>query len=38
MNGQAVEERWRRGLSIAEVAFYPVLVLVIMLLSVYVPA
>jgi type II secretory pathway component PulF len=38
MNQQAVQERRRRGLNIAEAAFYPVLVLVIMLLSVYVPA
>ena len=37
MNEQSVQE-WRgRGLNIAEVAFYSVLVLVIMLLSVYVP-
>jgi hypothetical protein len=38
MNQQSVQERRRRGLNIAEVAFYSVLVLVIMLLSVYVPA
>ena len=38
MDGQAIQE-WRgRGLNIAEVAFYSVLVLVVMLLSVYVPA
>jgi hypothetical protein len=37
MNEQAVQERGR-GLNIAEVAFYLVLVLVVMLLSVYVPA
>ena len=37
MNEQAVQER-DRGLNIAEVAFYSVLVLVVMLLSVYVPA
>jgi len=38
MNQQAVQERRRRGLNIAEVAFYSVLVLVIMLLSFYIPA
>ena len=38
MNQQAVQERRRRGLNIAEVAFYSALVLVIALLSVYVPA
>jgi hypothetical protein len=38
MNGQAIQERRGRGLNIAEVAFYSVLVLVVMLLSVYVPA
>jgi hypothetical protein len=38
MNEQAIQERQGRGLSIAEVAFYSVLVLVVMLLSVYVPA
>ena len=38
MNQQAVQE-WRRlGLNIAEVAFYSVLVVVITLVSVYVPA
>jgi hypothetical protein len=37
MNEQAVQER-RRGLNIAEVVFYSVLVLLVMLLSVYVPA
>jgi hypothetical protein len=38
MNEQAVQQRPGRGLDIAEVAFYSVLVLIIMLLSVYVPA
>ena len=38
MNQQAVQEWRRRGLNIAEVALYSGLVLVIMLLSVYVPA
>jgi hypothetical protein len=38
MNQQAVREWRRRGLNIAEVAFYSVLVLVILLLSFYVPA
>ena len=38
MNEQTVQEQPSRGLNIAEVAFYSVLVLVIMLLSVYVPA
>jgi hypothetical protein len=38
MNEQAIQERQGRGLNIAEVAFYSVLVLVVMLLSVYVPA
>jgi hypothetical protein len=38
MNGQAIQERRGRGLNIAEVAFCSVLVLVVMLLSVYVPA
>jgi hypothetical protein len=38
MNQQAVQEWRRRGRNIAEVAFYSVLVLVTMLLSVYVPA
>jgi hypothetical protein len=38
MNEQAIQERPGRGLNIAEVAFYSVLVLVVMLLSVYVPA
>jgi hypothetical protein len=37
MNQQAAQER-RRGLNIAEVAFYSVLVLVVMLLSFYIPA
>jgi hypothetical protein len=38
MNQQAVQEWRRRGLNIAEVAFYSVLVVVITLVSVYVPA
>ena len=38
MNEQTVPEQRSRGLNIAEVAFYSVLVLLIMLLSVYVPA
>jgi len=38
MNEQAVQERRGWGRNIAEVAFYSVVVLVIMLLSVYVPA
>ena len=38
MNEQAVQEPRGRGLNIAEVAFYLVLVLLVMLLSVYVPA
>jgi hypothetical protein len=38
MNEQAVQQSRGQGLNIAEVAFYSVLVLVIMLLSVYVPA
>ena len=38
MNEQAVQERRGPGLNIGEVAFYSVLVLVVMLLSVYVPA
>jgi len=38
MNEQAVQERRRRDLNIAEVAFYSVLVVVITLVSVYVPA
>jgi len=38
MNQQAVQEWRRRGLNVAEVAFYSILVLVIMLVSVYVPA
>jgi hypothetical protein len=38
MNQQAAEERRRRGLDIAEVAFYSGVVVVITLLSVYVPA
>jgi hypothetical protein len=36
MDQQAVQERRRHGLNIAEVAFYSALVLVIMLLSFYV--
>ena len=38
MNEQAVQERRGRGLNITEVAFYSVLVLVVMLLSFYIPA
>ena len=38
MDQQDVQVWRRRGFNIAEVAFYSVLVLVIMLLSVYVPA
>jgi hypothetical protein len=38
MNEQPVEERKGRGLNIAEVAFYSALVVVVMILSVYVPA
>jgi hypothetical protein len=38
MNEQAVQERRGRGLNIGEVAFYSVLVLLVMLLSVCVPA
>jgi len=38
MNEQAVQQRRGQGLNIAEVTFYSVLVLVIMFLSVYVPA
>jgi len=38
MNEQAVQERRGRNLNIAEVAVYSVLVLLVMLLSVYVPA
>jgi hypothetical protein len=38
MNEQAVQQRRSQGLNIAEVTFYSVLVLVIVLLSVYVPA
>jgi hypothetical protein len=38
MNEQAVQEQRGGGLNIAEVAFYSVLILVVMLLSVYVPA
>jgi hypothetical protein len=38
MDQQAVQEWRRRGLNIAEVAFYSVLIVVITLLSVYVPA
>ena len=38
MNEQAVQERRGRGFNIAEVAFYSVPVLVVMLLSAYVPA
>ena len=38
MNEQAVQQPRGQGLNIAEVALYSVLVLVIMFLSVYVPA
>jgi hypothetical protein len=38
MNEQALQERRGRGLNIGEVAFYLVMVLLIMLLSVCVPA
>jgi len=38
MNEETVQERRGRDLNIAEIAFYSVLVFVIMLLSVYVPA
>jgi hypothetical protein len=38
MNEHAVQEPRGRNLTIAEVAFYSVLALVVMLLSVYVPA
>ena len=38
MNEQAVQQRRGQGLNIAEVAFYSVLVVVITLVSVYVPA
>jgi hypothetical protein len=38
MDQQAVQERRGRGLSNAEVAFYSALVLVILLLSLYIPA
>jgi len=38
MDQQAAQGRRRRGLNIAEVAFYSGLVLVITLLSLYVPA
>jgi hypothetical protein len=38
MNEQAVQERRGQGLTIAEVAFYSALVLLVMLLSVYIPA
>jgi len=38
MDQQAVQEWRRRGLNIAEVAFYSVLVVVVTLVSVYVPA
>jgi len=38
MNEQAVQDRRGPGLNIAEVAFYSVLVLIVTLLSVYVPA
>jgi hypothetical protein len=38
MNQQAAQKRRRPGLNIAEVALYSVLVLVITLLSFYIPA
>ncbi len=38
MNQQAAQERRQRGFNIAEVAFYSVLVLVVTLLSFYIPA
>ena len=38
MHQQAVQEWRRRGLNVAEVAFYSVLLFVITLVSVYVPA
>jgi hypothetical protein len=38
MDRQAVQERRGQGLSIAEVAFYSALVLVMLLLSFYIPA
>ena len=38
MDQQAVQEWRRRGLNLAEVAFYSVVVVVITLVSVYVPA
>jgi hypothetical protein len=38
MNKQTVQEQQGRGLNVREVAFYAVLVLLIILLSVYVPA
>jgi hypothetical protein len=38
MDQQAVQAWRRRGLNIAEVAFYSVLVVVVTLVSVYVPA
>jgi hypothetical protein len=38
MNQQAAHERRRWGLNFAEVAFYSVLVFVVMLLSFYIPA
>ena len=38
MNEHAVQEPRGRGFTIAEVAFYSALVIVVMLLSVYVPA
>jgi hypothetical protein len=38
MDQQAIQEWRRRGLNLAEVAFYSVLVAVITLVSVYVPA
>jgi hypothetical protein len=38
MDEQAVQEGRNQGLSIAEVAFYSILVLLAMLLSMYIPA
>ena len=38
MHQQAVQQWRRRGLNVAEVAFYSVLLFVITLVSVYVPA
>jgi hypothetical protein len=38
MDEQAVQEGPGQGLSITEVAFYSVLVLLVMLMSIYIPA